>query len=148
MEEKRAARTVIIDRDYEIFRTAIISVRNGEYFKIPGGGIEEGESEEEAAIREAREEAGCDVTLLKEIGRSSFTDEKSILHSSICFLAERKSNGIVSFDEWEKSNDFKVDWVSLKEADRLFRSSKTNDPFGKKINERDHAFLLESRKLL
>jgi 8-oxo-dGTP pyrophosphatase MutT (NUDIX family) len=39
--------------------------RNGEhYYVAPGGGIELGESAEDAAVREAREELGIDVRLL------------------------------------------------------------------------------------
>ena len=58
METKNAARTVIVDENNQI---ALINVRDGEYYKIPGGGIEEGESEEMAAKREALEESGCAV---------------------------------------------------------------------------------------
>ncbi len=33
------------------------------YYLFPGGGVEEGETPEQAAIREAREELGADVEL-------------------------------------------------------------------------------------
>lgn len=141
MKEKRAARAVVVSREEDGLKVAIISVRGGEYFKIPGGGIEEGETEEQAAIREAKEETGSDVAIIKEIGRSSFTDENGVLHSSVCFLARKENNGDVSFNDWEKSNDFSISWVSLDEAKELFESSRTNDFFGSKINERDRLFL-------
>jgi 8-oxo-dGTP pyrophosphatase MutT (NUDIX family) len=127
---------------------AIVSVRNGEYFKIPGGGIETGETQEQAAIREAKEETGCDVSLIKEIGESSFIDENSVTHHSVCFLAEKKSDGDALFTDWEKSNDFNVSWVNFEEAKSLFEGSKTDDPFGKLINERDYQFLLKASKEL
>jgi ADP-ribose pyrophosphatase YjhB (NUDIX family) len=148
MEEKRAARTVIIDNNEGKLKVAIVSVRNGEYFKIPGGGIETGETQEQAAIREAKEETGCDVNLIKEIGRSSFVDENSVTHYSVCFLAEKKNDGEPLFSDWEKSNSFNVNWISLEEAKSLFEGSKTNDPFGKLINERDYQFLLIAYKEL
>ena len=55
------ARVVIVDRG----RVALIKrVRAGHtYYLFPGGGVEEGETPEEAAVREAREELGVDVEL-------------------------------------------------------------------------------------
>ena len=52
---------MIVDRG----RVALIKrVRNGQtYYTVPGGGVEPGESIEEAAVREAREELGLDVRL-------------------------------------------------------------------------------------
>ncbi len=55
------ARVVIVDDG----RVALIKrVRAGRrYYLFPGGGVEEGETPEQAAIREAREELGVDVEL-------------------------------------------------------------------------------------
>ena len=36
------------------------------FWSVPGGGIEEGESQEQAAIRETMEETGYHVTLIQE----------------------------------------------------------------------------------
>lgn len=55
------ARVVLIEDG----RVALIErVREGQmYYLFPGGGVEEGETPEQAAIREAREELGVDVEL-------------------------------------------------------------------------------------
>ena len=37
------------------------------YFTIPGGGVEEGETYEEASIRETKEETGCDIKIVKKL---------------------------------------------------------------------------------
>lgn len=141
---KKAARTVIFD---EKKFTPIIIVRGGEYYKIPGGGVEEGETEEEAAKREALEEAGCEVKLVKKIGEQEFVDPSpkyKVIHHSVCFLAKKIGESKnPDFDEWEKSNDFEMKWVDYDEAVRLFQGSKTNDKFGKEINKRDLEFLLK-----
>lgn len=140
---KRAARTVIIDENE---MTAVIDVRGGEYYKIPGGGIEEGETEIEAAKREALEEAGSVVEIIEKIGDHEFIDQnpqyEGMIHHSICFLAKKTGeHEDPSFDEWEKKNRFKLLWVSFEEALKLFASSNTNDLFGKEINKRDWDFL-------
>ena len=147
---KKAARTVIFDNNG---MTPIINVRNGEYYKIPGGGIEEDEDEETAAIREAKEESGCDVEILDKVGEQEFLDESlkygSMIHHSVCFLAkligEKKET---NFNEWEKSNDFKMSWVTFEEAYKLFESSNIEDFFGKNINQRDYEFLKKAKKML
>ena len=37
------------------------------YFTIPGGGVEDNETYEEAAIRETKEETGCDILIKKDL---------------------------------------------------------------------------------
>lgn len=61
MQQRISARAVIfIDGKLVLIRR----VRNGrEYWVIPGGGVEEGETVEDAARREAKEEIGIDVTV-------------------------------------------------------------------------------------
>ncbi len=150
MITKRAARAVIVDGNKLL---ALISVRDGEYYKIPGGGIEEGESEETAARREAREEAGCEINILREIGRQEFRDNNpdfgETLHQSVCFLAEKVGvDNEVNFDDWERSNRMKLIWVDFPEAIRLFSKVTTNDFFGREISKRDYAFVLRAKEVL
>lgn len=38
-----------------------------DYFVFPGGGVDEGESPEQAAVREAMEELGIEVTILQKV---------------------------------------------------------------------------------
>ena len=40
---------------------------------LPGGGVEPGETPEQAAVREVREETGYDVELLRLLGKDTFT---------------------------------------------------------------------------
>lgn len=139
MKMWKAARTVIFDDEG---KTAIIDVRNGEYFKIPGGGIESGEGKREAAIREAREEAGCDVEILSRLGEYEFKGPDGRIYRSTCYLARKvKENKDLNFTDWEKANGFNLMWVGVDEAIKLFEGSKTKDVFGKDINKRDLNFL-------
>lgn len=48
-------------------------IKNGEeYWVVPGGGVEDGESYEETVVREMQEEVGIQVKPLKEIVRVEF----------------------------------------------------------------------------
>ena len=40
---------------------------------VPGGGIEEGETPEQAAVREVREETGYEIELIRSLGEDVFT---------------------------------------------------------------------------
>ena len=65
----RAAVVVIEDETVAL----IERVREGcRYYLFPGGGVEAGETSEEAATREAREELGLDVEIVRLVGRTTF----------------------------------------------------------------------------
>lgn len=42
------------------------------YYTIPGGGVEEGETYQEAAIRETKEETCCDIKIIKELIKEDY----------------------------------------------------------------------------
>lgn len=49
------------------------------HYEFPGGGVKPGESLEQAAVRETKEELGCDVELIRYLCYKDFTiDGKSI----------------------------------------------------------------------
>ncbi len=147
MDTKYAARTVIYDNN-NLF--ALIDVKNGQYFKIPGGGLEDNETSEQAAIREALEESGCEIKIIQKIGESEFIDEdKNIIHHSVCFLAEKiRQVNNSTFDDWEKSQNMKIIWLNIHQAVNLFKNAKPKDNFSQKINQRDFEFILKAKKIL
>lgn len=75
---------------------------------LPGGGIKEGESEEDAAVREAKEEAGCDVEIEKKVG--SYDDKK---RASIRNIFKAKLIHISG--DYDEEEVLQVKWFSKEE---------------------------------
>jgi len=145
---RKAARTIILDESGKI---AILEVKDGAYYKIPGDGIEEGESEQEAAIREAVEEGACDVEIIEKVGEGDFADpiDQNCTHHSICFLAKKiRDHKENYFTEEERVDSFKLLWVSFDDAIELFEQADTKDPYGWAMNSRDLNFIKKAKKLL
>jgi mutator protein MutT len=72
-ETVRAAGGVICDDDG---RVAIVYRPKYDDWTFPKGKLEPGETEEEAAVREVREETGLEVELGRELGYVEYTDPK------------------------------------------------------------------------
>ncbi len=70
-------------------KVVLIERANEPYgWAIPGGFVDYGESLEQAAVREAKEETGLDVTLLKQLGAYSDPKRDPRQHNvSVVFIA-------------------------------------------------------------
>jgi len=147
MEIRKAVRAVIIDNNNN---TPILKVKGGEYFKIPGGTIEVGESEDEALVREIKEEAGCEAEIIEKIGEFEFEGKESgRIYHSVCYLAKLiGEKGDAAFDDWESERDFTLIWLPLSKAIETFQSCHPEDEIEKIINERDMNFLIKAKEIL
>jgi len=74
-----------------------------EYYVFPGGGVEDGETHEQGAIREAREELGIEVAIQQKVATIHF--DQSTQHY---FLARKVSGefGTGTGEEFTDSNPF------------------------------------------
>jgi 8-oxo-dGTP diphosphatase len=59
-------------------------------WEFPGGKVEDGESAEDALVRELREELGCDVRVIDELARSRHTYDRGTIEMIpfVCELTE------------------------------------------------------------
>jgi 8-oxo-dGTP pyrophosphatase MutT (NUDIX family) len=114
---------VFVIRDKKILMEKIF-YNNRFFYTIPGGGIEEGETPEEAAMRELKEECGLEGTIAKKL-TEVFKSDGSTEYVFEVNVPEHQSP-IVGFDpeELEDNQPIKdVCWMGLEqlsEKDRAF----------------------------
>ena len=142
LETRNAVRLILENSEKKI--ALVYSDKHGHH-KLPGGGVEEGEENETAAIREAKEEAGCEATLKQKFEFSIIELRKQFKQKQIStlFLATVKGEmGNQELTESEITDGFsKPIWVSLDEAIELFEQDKPKTYVGKFMHARDLSFL-------
>ena len=126
--DRVGARAVLINDEGQI---ALMHVTNRGYYKLPGGGMDEGEIIEETLRRELKEEIGVDsIEILLEIGRideyREIWSQKSI-HQ--CFLVRLSGQiGVPEQTEKELEHGYKTVWAKdIDEAIELVDSGKPQD---------------------
>lgn len=145
LKPRLSSRGVVFNKDNSI---ALLHVSKHTYYKLPGGGIEEGEDSREAFRRECIEEIGFDVEIVEELGSIiEYRSQFEIIQTSFCYTAkvigERKET---AFTEHEVSQGFEEPiWLPLNEALKLVSESNPNDYEGVFIKERD-TLILETAK--
>lgn len=146
-DQRKAVRAIIFDNKNEI---GLLYVSNKDYYKLPGGGVEEGEDLKLALDRECEEELGVKIIVLQEVGYIiEYRKQYKLNQLSYCFLAKIDSDkNNPNFTSKEKSLGFQITWVQPKEALRLLNFKKTSHYEGKFIEERDLCFLEEALKIV
>jgi len=83
-----------------------------EYYVFPGGGVEDNESIDEAAIREAEEETGLGVTIAKKLWE--YENNGRIEHFYLIgeFSGELKIGGPEQ-DRQSSDNVYRLEWIPL-----------------------------------
>ena len=137
---RKAARAVVFDAEGKI---ALLNVKNKNYHKLPGGGVEDGEDLKIALEREMLEEIGSKVLVTGEVGKiMEYRDLWELEQESFCYLAKMDGEkGQPDFTEEEKEKGFALIWVSVEEAIEKIKSDKPVDYEGKFIQVRDLCFL-------
>ena len=149
-----SARSIII-RDKKI---AMIHSLQYDYYKFPGGGIENGEDPIEAMIRETREEAGLVVIpeTIKEYGyvhriqKSDKDQTECFVQDNYYYLCEVENEPIPQeLDEYEAKESYRLEYIDAKTAIRKNRNIKES-PYNNMMFEREALVLelLQSEGLL
>ena len=117
---KRAAvRAVIINGE----KILLVKSNKGDY-KFPGGGVNKGESHNEALMREVTEETGYKIDNIlgligeiKEVSKDNFESECSFIMYSYyykCIVSDEVT--YQNLDDYEEELGFVGEWVNIKEA--------------------------------
>lgn len=145
---REAGSAVVIDDEGKI---ALLHVSNDNYYKLPGGGIEEGEDIVTAVARECMEETGCEIEIIDEIGFSlEYIKLLNLKQTSYCYLTKVKGiKGVPNFTNHEKEKGFRVVWLSYEDAIKNLIECQTIFSRGHSyVVPRDIAFLEEAGKLI
>jgi len=112
--DRHAVRVITKNDDDGII---IIHVAKGNYYKLPGGGIEADEDHSMAAQREVMEETGCRVRLDGEC-IANVEEWRNNLHQiSYCYVVHLiKDTGVPELTEQEKADGLQHEWISINAA--------------------------------
>ena len=94
---REAVRAIVVDEDGKI---ALLHVSKSNYYKLPGGGMENGEDKMSTLRRECLEELGCEIEVVGEVGSIlEYNKMFSLKHTSYCYIAKVKGKkGVLMFD--------------------------------------------------
>lgn len=118
--EKRVSSRAIIIEDNKLLTMFRRKIKNDgsvkEYYVIPGGGLEEGETLEENVIRELKEEFNVDIEIIKFLGTEEYDD--TIANYFLCKIVMGTPK--LSGEELERMNPenyYEIKYIDLKEID-------------------------------
>ncbi|KAL7930847.1 NUDIX hydrolase domain-like protein [Trichoderma chlorosporum] len=145
--DRYAVRVVALNPSKEI---ALVYVEKGNYYKLPGGGIERDEEHLNAAQREVQEETGAVVSFHNTNCIATTEEFRNDLHQiSYCYLADvLDATGSPSLTEEERVEGLRHQWMPINEALEAMVSVKPTSELGHYIQERDAYLLTEAKKVL
>ncbi len=127
---------IVFDKDKILVVKSVY--RDGEYYLLPGGGVEGSETLPECAVRETLEETGQKIKIVKLAFVNDYiTDEgrclnvffvgKLLERGELTHLKDPSSNGKIRSAEWRTVNELlKLDFRP-KELIRMIKAGKINN---------------------
>lgn len=146
--EKATSRIVLLNN---LGHIALLRVGKYNYHKLPGGGIENNESPEQALHRELLEEMGCRARIIAEVGVIiEYKNEQRRRQTSYCYLGEQEGEVISRhLTESELAHDYTEVW--LHDIDAAITQVAADQPIGysrKFIQARELEFLRAAKTII
>ena len=88
------------------------------YFTIPGGGVEDSETFEEAAIRETKEETCCDIEIIKDLVTENYPGGKCHWFYAK-YISGTPTLGGEEKERNNSLNSYKVVLINIKDIDNI-----------------------------
>lgn len=137
---QQSAGGVVFKKEGNLFYVALIAVKNKTIWTLPKGLIDEGETVEESAIREVREETGLSGEIVKRIGEKSYwfylKEKNAKCRKKVTYFLIRYESGNIDNYCWEVDE---ARWVEINDAIKMvsYKSDKDILKAAKKILEED-----------
>jgi len=146
--DRYAARAVLKD---DLGRVALLFAGTRKYYKLPGGGVEQGEDMSLALARELLEEVGAVAAVDGEIGRVEewrVFDDYGLHQISDAFSAHVIGEvGEPSFTDEELADGFEVFWAKdIDEAIKCVSQTLNHDDFTVRFMSRREKTILEAAR--
>ncbi|KRF09644.1 NUDIX hydrolase [Paenibacillus sp. Soil766] len=139
------SRGVVVDN---LMNVALMYMSSTNLYKLPGGGVDEGEDSKDAFLREIQEETGYDAEIIHELGYiEEHKNRNNYMQFSYCYLA--KANDSIC-DPMLTDNEIQlgmvVRWMTLDQALSVMQESVLNcaDYSAKFMLLRDQTILEEA----
>ncbi|KAL7939063.1 NUDIX hydrolase domain-like protein [Trichoderma chlorosporum] len=129
---------------------ALVHVKKGNYYKLPGGGIEADEDHFIAAAREVEEETGAIVAMRNSSCIATTEEYRNDLHQiSYCYVADViDDTGSPVLTEQERAEGLCHEWMSIDKALEALAMVEPTLELGRYIQERDIYLLSEAKRAL
>ena len=143
---REASRAVLFDEDNLV---PLLYVSKFHYHKLPGGGVDDGESIEQAVKRECLEEVGVEIDIQGDVGKIiEFRSQHKLKQVSYCFYGKVVSKNKPNFTQQELDQGFEIVWMPLEEAISQMANDEPQNYEGTFIQERDLEFLKKTEQIM
>ena len=139
---RKKSRAILLNKDGKI---AVMYEKKTNFYALPGGGIEHGEDEVSALVREIAEETGCVCDTIEPLGmvyENRFHADTT--HLSYFFVVHIKNQGaVLRLTEEEVALGTTLKWCSLEEALQLIQNNDIDTKQKRFLQARDLVVLNE-----